>query len=362
MATNRGILLTKSPYYITEAGSAGFTSTLEIRIWNGTYASEPASATYTLQKQALSNSSTQVVLEISRIIDEYFGHPGEPYTLSGTNLTDAVWVSVKTFGGSVNRDDYWLALNGYSYFEEDLNVDGRTALLISERIIYHNEGVPIRLPVYCDSSTYTYSVEFRLGASVQETVSLSANASSTTSYDKVKYVTTSAHSPGDIDNIVIKNQAGTILETIVVKDGGCTRYDSYVVSFINKHGVNQELPFTLVSKEKIRVRKKSYNRQILDVSGTPTYDQTKHQTKEYNSDAVESLTLTTNYIDESLNDTIGQLISSEYVWIKNYGGDAVTLPVNVSTTGLDYKTTVNDGLINYTIQFDYAFSKRQSVY
>ena len=43
---------------------------------------------------------------------------------------------------------------------------------------------------------------------------------------------------------------------------------------------------------------------------------------------------------------------SEDCWIEI---DSVTLPINVSGGGFDYKTHLNDKLINYTIEIDYAY-------
>jgi hypothetical protein len=37
--------------------------------------------------------------------------------------------------------------------------------------------------------------------------------------------------------------------------------------------------------------------------------------------------------------------------------DSLKLPVNVSDSSIEYKTHVNDKLVNYTIEFDYAYDK-----
>ena len=74
---------------------------------------------------------------------------------------------------------------------------------------------------------------------------------------------------------------------------------------------------------------------------------------------MESIKLNTNYIHESLNDALGELISSEAVWVEVNG---VTSPVSVLTQNLDYKKSINEGLINYTLNFEYAFNKRNTIY
>jgi len=57
-----------------------------------------------------------------------------------------------------------------------------------------------------------------------------------------------------------------------------------------------------------------------------------------------------------------QLLLSEQVWMtKTIDTRPTILPVNVKTQSLQYKTSVNDKLINYTIDFDYAFDKINNI-
>lgn len=52
------------------------------------------------------------------------------------------------------------------------------------------------------------------------------------------------------------------------------------------------------------------------------------------------------------------MLLSEEVWIN--AGNKV-LPVRPITNSLTYKTSVNDKLINYTLQFEYAFDKINNI-
>ena len=174
MATNKGIMLTKSPYYITESGVAGFTTELEIRIWNGSFNSEPTTPDYTLIKQTLSSTDTVVTLEISKIINDFIENIGNAYTATGTDKTDALWVNVKSFNGTVNRDDTWLALNGYSDFLDGINYNLDRQVLISEKIVYHYEGIPIRIPVYVDGIDDANVVNLVKGGIIQATIDYSS--------------------------------------------------------------------------------------------------------------------------------------------------------------------------------------------
>ena len=58
-----------------------------------------------------------------------------------------------------------------------------------------------------------------------------------------------------------------------------------------------------------------------------------------------------------MNEVFRQLLLSERVWI-DYNG---TLPVNVGTSSLKFKQSLNDKLINYTISFDFAYDKINNI-
>jgi hypothetical protein len=68
--------------------------------------------------------------------------------------------------------------------------------------------------------------------------------------------------------------------------------------------------------------------------------------------------MNTGFIDEQYNEVIKQLMLSEQVWIDN--GTNV-LPVSLNSNSLSFKTSVNDKLIDYTLEFEYAFDKINTI-
>jgi hypothetical protein len=64
--------------------------------------------------------------------------------------------------------------------------------------------------------------------------------------------------------------------------------------------------------------------------------------------------MNTGFIQESFNEVIKQMMLSEQVWVDN--GTEV-LPITLNTKSLQFKKSVNDKLINYTVDFEYAFNK-----
>lgn len=66
----------------------------------------------------------------------------------------------------------------------------------------------------------------------------------------------------------------------------------------------------------------------------------------------EKLTLNTGFYPEEYNEVFKQMQLSEDCWIEV---NNKTLPVNITSSELAYKTNLNDKLINYTINIEYAF-------
>lgn len=360
MATEKGLLLSKSPYYIHETGSLGFTSTIELRIWNGDFTSEPSASDYTLVKQPLDTTDTNVVFEIASLIDDSVAHLANVQTLVSSSVTDALWVNVKSWGGSVNRNDTWLTLDGYSDFIEGINFQPTSSALISGEVLYHYQDIPITLPVYISGSNITNTVEFSLGSSVVSTYNYTPFISSSNSFERVQYISESGNDIGTIDNIKIKNNAGSTIKTIKVIPARCSRYETNIISFINKFGVVEDFTFNLVSKENLSIKKETYKKSILNTSnGMPTYSVTQHQAKDYNVLGTTRITLSSNFIVESLNETISQLFMSDSVWLTT---NDVTVPVIIKNNQMDYQKQVNGDMVNYTIELEHAFNKQNRIY
>jgi hypothetical protein len=53
-----------------------------------------------------------------------------------------------------------------------------------------------------------------------------------------------------------------------------------------------------------------------------------------------------------MNEPMKQLMLSEQMWATI---DNNVIPINITNSDFTYKTSVNDKLINYTMEFEYAF-------
>jgi len=71
----------------------------------------------------------------------------------------------------------------------------------------------------------------------------------------------------------------------------------------------------------------------------------------------ESITLSSGFLSESYNEVFKQLMLSEKVWITNRTNTSEqVLPINIKTSDITYKTSLNDKLVEYTIEFDNSYN------
>ena len=160
---------------------------------------------------------------------------------------------------------------------------------------------------------------------------------------------------GSIDNVSIVESFGIKTDTITVKTIEECKYEPKKVTFINRFGALQDMYFFKKSVEKMSVKKESYNANILDANYQ--YNISNHTKRDFNITANESISLSSGFLSEEYNEVFKQLMLSEKVWITNVKeGVEQVLPINVTTSNITYKTSLNDRLVEYTIEFDNSFN------
>ena len=159
---------------------------------------------------------------------------------------------------------------------------------------------------------------------------------------------------GSIDNVSIVESFGIKTDTITVKTIEECKYEPKKVTFINKFGALQDMYFFKKSVEKMAVEKESYKSNIISSLGT--YNPTNHVNRDFNVIGRESITLSSGFLSEEYNEVFKQMMLSEKVWVTNIleTGEQV-VPINVKTSEITYKTSLNNKLVEYTIEFDKSF-------
>jgi len=177
------------------------------------------------------------------------------------------------------------------------------------------------------------------------------------SEDKIVYIRitpTTTLETGDTIVVSTTKSGYTQSVTLTLEEVCEPKYDFLDVVFYNKYGALQIMPFHKKSMISLDSNSESYKRSLMDFVNDPTYNKEKHSIRQFHVTGKEKIQMNTGFIDESFNEVIRQLMLSEQVWV--YDGTEVK-PITLDTKSVQFKTSVNDKLINYTFDFSYAFNK-----
>ena len=328
-----------------------------------------------------------VVFELSELIRDYLETEYNDYA------TDAVWVDadVTIYDSSnaivqVNSQDTntttFLGIDGYGYFEDGVNPrDTSTPMVLQENTdVYYYDGQDIKIPVYAEAETITATLTSSAGADVnweaaddfwdtydvtwgsgQTPVTITDNGNTN---QKIQYVIiTDTEDLNDGDYVTFSSNNSSYPDDIVItlkKVNEC-KFSPLNTIFYNKYGALQGMWFFKKSTTNINVTSEQFKNNILDLEnsgGTPSYALSKHQEKKFMVNGKESITMNTGFYPENHNEVVRQMLLSEQVWADD---TTTVLPINLKSNSLQFKKSVNDKLITYTVQFDYAFDKINNI-
>jgi hypothetical protein len=137
------------------------------------------------------------------------------------------------------------------------------------------------------------------------------------------------------------------------------KYNVIDCIFINKFGAWDSFSFLKKSVQKFNTTSSNYKRSIgeIGVSGF-SYSLTDHQKVQYNKNGYKSITVNTGFVNESFNLLLEEMMLSEKMYLII---DDVVEPVNLNTSSVEFKTSVNDKTINYTLEFDFAYDNLNNI-
>jgi len=150
--------------------------------------------------------------------------------------------------------------------------------------------------------------------------------------------------------------------TVTIKRIDCTKYgDGKKVIFINKYGAQQELWFFLKNTTAIGRTNEGFKSNTITypTDDHATYSNRNAPNKVFNTQAKRTHNLSSGYYPEFANEYFEQLLLSEYVWMEIPSREDsrvnIVTPVKVKTSSVNFKTSVNDRLIEYTMEFEEAY-------
>ena len=370
------IIRTRSPFFIrTPQETNSELSYFQINITvfgglsNSTEQCDDLYATYSLQKKPI-GSEDSVSVDISEIVND---HLEQIFTgvYSVSSAKSSIWVTVATSprqaDGSLIDDasttsNTYLAQEGYNHFKDGVNYTVEPIAMISGSYLQYHQGSTITIPVNVER---VVSVQWRSGTSTRETDSFTDNGNQN---QKIGYAQFSGSTV--LDNILVTydDSFESIITIVPIEE---CKFPVHKITFVNRWGAMQDLFFFKKSTESLDTRSENFNASIFEArnvvlsppsSGTEcreeitynTYSTTAHAKKTFNSNATESISLNTGFVNELMNPYFEELMVSEYIWLTD--STNTIYPVNLKDSSFTYKTGLNDRLINYTMNFEKSFS------
>ena len=318
---------------------------VDLYVWDGTISDQPVTPAYTINKSVISGQ-TNITLEIAELVRDYF-------TITFNNDYTSIARYVRTVVSSFDDSDEpfdtnpivtdYVALDGYGYFEEGANPELDRHALMSATNIYLPEGTAGKFPIFAEG----------VGKVIIDSTTTQITDNGNTN-QKVQYVTI----PANKSSIqIFDTDDSTLKKTITISNICEPKYTPFKITFVNKFGVFEDLYFFKKTSEVTNVTDELFKKNIITntASSYNTYD---NQRGRINVNAQTSLTMNTGFVKEDMNQTIEQLFYSENVYIRY---ENKTLAVIPKSKSLQYKTVLNDKLINYTVEFDFAFDRINNV-
>lgn len=276
---------------------------------------------YTLFKTGLVNN--QVSFEVSELIRDYINveysgsFSSTPLSAYGATVeVDIELYSTTDATGSIigikgyNSSFY----DGYAFFDEQ---DAAFDLTSDRNLISHNV---IWMPENTSGNFYYY------------------DATSATNGDvTLQNITTS------------QTSVTTVGGTITIKRFPCSRYDAKKLVFINRYGLPQQLWFFGKTIESTKVKSDRY--KSSNITSLGVYSKHEHQFNNFDVNGQNSYVLNSGFISEDYNEFMKELLLSEKVWLHI---DNEVRPVTVKSTEVAYKTSLNDKLVEYSVQIEQA--------
>ena len=380
----------RSPFYIKVSQTNIATATLNLYVYTGTFVANGSVANqkYTITKSVV--TAGYVVFEIAELIRDYLG-----IEFNGQYDSQVVWVnavitttvSSGSASATVTPDNTngFVAFDGYGYFEEGVNPRNNETLTImqSNRTIFRINDFNTRIPVYTGNTDYVVYLNkgvVKRTAEITTTTNTSTQIQyvdifGNTTYDNYKERVLSDNGVfedndlldlfvdrvdiGEVDEVHISD--GSTTEVVKIKDFFCSKYEPIKATFVNKYGALQDMYFTLKSIESTQTKSENFKRSIFSESSA-SYKTYEHQNQSFHTNANDKIILNSDYLNDDNNKIIEEMMISDQVWItKITDTKELVIPVVPATKSVTYKTSVNDKLVQYTIEFNMAFDKINNI-
>jgi hypothetical protein len=345
------IIKVRSPFFVTVNEAAQIGSKVELFIWNkGT--TEPATATYILSKAIPSVAQIDNVYNISNYIKEYISNI-KPITVSVHAVEDNTnWVYCKVKRYKLVGVTYtlldtieYVCVDGFTLYNDGKQsaINTNALALSNANIISTYTGIPYINVLAQQIATYDFTANYYTKANVLiEQRTLISNGAGSESF-LFKVPVRSTLSTDDYQNLILKYNTN-VFEKATLRTEEC-KYTPVTCTFINRYGGWEFLTFFKQRTNSINVKGTEFKLMPSSVN----YNVSIGQSKTFNINGTQIVKLNTGFVNENYSELITDLLLSETVLLDNK-------PVQLKTQSSDLKTVLKDRMINYELDFEYAYN------
>ena len=364
------VVKVRSPFIIEVNESGAIGSKIDVLIWQYGGSSSSPLKTYTLSKSNPSTTQLSTVYNVSNYVKEYIDNIKAtyvPYYGAVEQNNEWVFFQIKRYKlvGStytlLDTTDY-VGVNGFLNYTDGYQNPTNTNILVLSNTNINN---------------YYYSQSIYPSLNIQYFNLLIDKPTATTTTVDVKYerIDGTVYSytnslavgffgifnlPQPISPIKSYNQfvngckvtitytpatGSPIVQTFFTYPIEECKYTPVLCDFVNRYGGWQTITFFKAQTNTVAVKGTDYKLMPSAIN----YNTSKGQVKSFNINGTQTIKLNTGFVDENYSELITDLLLSETVLL-----DAK--PVTVKTQGSDLKVSLKDKLINYEIEFEYAYN------
>jgi hypothetical protein len=358
------VVKVRSPFVIevSETGQQG--SKIELFIWrNGD--TIPTTPTYTLSKPIPTSAQIQTYYNVSNLVKEYIDNiaPNYPNWVGWDYQENYAMFRVKRYknvSGTytlLDTKDY-VGVNGFTNYMDGLQNPSNTQieLLFNKDIIntYHKSYKDdiiqyVNVLVDFQSTADLFNVTYSTITGTLYTASINNIGLTGIYLFKV---------PLSLDRVDTHFAKGCKVSLTFTPDGGSPvnkefysypieecKYEPILCDFINSYGGWQTLTLYKARTNNLQVKKELYKLTPDNVN----YTALRGQSKSFNHTGKKMIKVNSGFVYENYSELINDLLLSETILLDRK-------PVIMKTEASELKYNLKDKLINYELDFEYAFN------
>ena len=346
----------------------------ELTIWTGSVEQSASGDFWTLAKYPSAEGKTGI-FDVSRIVDSTLT------TLTQTNVSATTYFKLDSYyryytgatyvTGSHIQSPNYLAIDGYQIFPETIGQSVQTMTPhwpimtdgpATQSVMTDNDGRMAVYKGYIGSTPGLSANKLIYSGSNNSTAVYALSGSlSTETNGQIEAFPIGIHEPDfplnltGLDSYTIQAYyddlpIGQSIKWNVVCN---QKYPNIRIKWKNRYGEFDYLNFNMINRKSMGSTKRTYQPQLGSWQGrTLSYNEWDSQTLNYIVDSKQNIIVNSNWLEESYNDILKQLlVSNEIYW--DLGNDNVK-PLTIITSNIQFKTGVVDKLIQYSFEFQYG--------